>query len=34
VIGPEVTFRDEPDATSKLLFNGVFYGVAKTVMLH
>jgi hypothetical protein len=28
VMGPEVTFRGEPDATFKLLFNAVLYGGA------
>jgi len=33
VMGPEVTFRGEPHATFKLLFNGLFYGAAKPVTL-
>ena len=33
VMGPEVTFRGEPHATFKLLFNSVFYGGAKAVTL-
>ncbi len=33
VMGPEVTFRGEPDGTYKLLFNGLFYGAAKAVTL-
>jgi hypothetical protein len=33
VLGPEVTFRGEPDGTYKLLFNGLFYGAAKPVTL-
>jgi hypothetical protein len=33
VMGPEVTFRGEPDGTFKLLFNGLFYGAAKPVTL-
>jgi hypothetical protein len=32
-MGPEVTFRGEPDGTFKLLFNGLFYGVAQSVTL-
>jgi hypothetical protein len=32
-MGPEVTFRGEPDGTYKLLFNGLFYGAAKAVTL-
>ncbi len=32
-LGPEVTFRGEPDGTFKLLFNGLFYGTAQTVTL-
>ncbi len=33
VMGPEVTFRGEPDGTFKLLFNGLFYGGAKPATL-
>ena len=33
VMGPEVTFRGEPDGTYKLLFNGLFYGAAKATTL-
>jgi len=33
VLGPEVTFRGEPDGTYKLLFNGLFYGAAKPATL-
>ena len=33
VLGPEVTFRGEPDGTYKLLFNGLFYGAAKAATL-
>jgi hypothetical protein len=33
ILGPEVTFRGEPDGTYKLLFNGLFYGVAKPATL-
>ena len=29
LMGPEVTFRGEPDGTFKLLFNALFYGAAK-----
>ena len=32
-MGPEVTFRGEPDGTYKLLFNGLFYGAAKATTL-
>ena len=32
-MGPEVTFRGEPDGTFKLLFNGLFYGAAQPVTL-
>jgi hypothetical protein len=28
-MGPEVTFRGEPHATFKFLFNGLFYGNAQ-----
>lgn len=34
VMGPEVNFRDEPDATFKLLFNGLYYGAAKPLSLN
>ena len=30
MIGPEATFRSQPHATFKLLFNGLYYGSAKT----
>jgi hypothetical protein len=33
IMGPEVTFRGEPHATFKLLFNSLFYGSAKSVEL-
>jgi hypothetical protein len=33
VMGPEVTFRGEPHATFKLLFNGILYGNAQTSTL-
>jgi len=33
ILGPEVTFRGEPDGTYKLLFNGLFYGAAKSATL-
>jgi len=33
MMGPEVTFRGEPHATFKLLFNGVLYGNAQTTEL-
>ena len=33
LLGPEVTFRGQPHATFKLLFNGLYYGSAKSVML-
>jgi hypothetical protein len=33
VMGPEVTFRGEPHATFKLLFNGVLYGNAQASTL-
>ena len=29
LLGPEVNFRDQPHATYKLLFNGLYYGSAK-----
>jgi hypothetical protein len=28
--GPEITFRAQPHGTFKLLFNGIYYGEAKT----
>jgi zinc carboxypeptidase len=34
VMGPEVTFRGEPHATFKFLFNGIFYGSAQATALH
>ncbi|MDQ2844100.1 MAG: M14 family metallopeptidase [Acidobacteriota bacterium] len=33
LLGPEVTFRAQPHATFKLLFNGVYYGGAEPAML-
>jgi len=33
LMGPEVTFRGEPHATFKLLFNGVLYGNAQAAQL-
>jgi hypothetical protein len=33
VLGPEVTFRGQPHGTFKLLFNGLYYGSAKTTAL-
>jgi hypothetical protein len=33
MMGPEVTFRGEPHATFKLLFNGVLYGNAQAIQL-
>lgn len=33
-IGPEVTFRGQPDGTFKFLFNGLYYGSAEPTMLH
>ncbi len=33
IMGPEVTFRGEPHATFKLLFNGVLYGTAQPTQL-
>jgi len=29
LMGPEVAFRAQPDATFKFIFNGIYYGVAK-----
>lgn len=33
IMGPEVTFRGEPHATFKLLFNGILYGNAQQALL-
>jgi hypothetical protein len=33
LLGPEVTFRSQPHATYKLLFNGLYYGSAKPATL-
>jgi hypothetical protein len=33
MLGPEVTFRAQPHATFKLLFNGLYYGSAKQAPL-
>ena len=33
LLGPEVTFRAQPYATFKLLFNGLYYGSAQKVVL-
>jgi hypothetical protein len=33
LLGPEVNFRDQPHGTYKLLFNGLYYGNAKDVVL-
>ena len=33
VLGPEVTFRGQPHATFKLLFNGMYYGSAQPATL-
>jgi hypothetical protein len=33
LLGPEVNFRDQPHATYKLLFNGLYYGSAKAAQL-
>jgi hypothetical protein len=33
IMGPEVTFRGEPHATFKLLFNGILYGNAESSQL-
>jgi hypothetical protein len=33
IFTPEITFRAQPHATFKFLFNGIYYGSAKTVML-
>jgi hypothetical protein len=33
ILGPEVTFRGQPHGTFKLLFNGLYYGSAKTTAL-
>jgi hypothetical protein len=34
VLGPEVTFRAQPHATFKLLFNALYYGSADPVQIH
>jgi len=34
MLGPEVTFRSQPHATYKLLFNGLYYGNAKEAPLN
>ncbi len=31
--GPEIAFRGQPHGTFKLLFNGIYYGPAKTIVL-
>jgi hypothetical protein len=31
--GPEIAFRGQPHGTFKLLFNGIYYGPAETVVL-
>jgi len=33
LFGPEITFRAQPHASFKFLFNGIFYGPAEQVML-
>jgi hypothetical protein len=33
LLGPEVNFRDQPHATFKLLFNGLYFGSAKSAPL-
>jgi len=33
LLGPEVNFRDQPHATYKFLFNGLYYGTAQSVAL-
>jgi hypothetical protein len=33
LLGPEVNFRDQPHGTFKLLFNGLYYGSAKSAVL-
>ena len=32
--GPEIVFRGQPHGTFKLLFNGIFYGPAQSVILN
>jgi hypothetical protein len=31
--GPEIVFRSQPHGTYKLLFNGIYYGRAESVVL-
>jgi len=33
LLGPEVNFRDQPHATYKLLFNGLYYGNSRPAAL-
>jgi len=33
LLGPEVNFRDQPHGTYKFLFNGLYYGAARSVAL-
>jgi len=33
LLGPEVNFRDQPHATYKLLFNGLYYGSARPAVV-
>ena len=33
LFGPEIAFRGQPHGTFKLLFNGIYYGPAETVVL-
>jgi hypothetical protein len=33
IFTPEITFRAQPHATYKFLFNGIYYGSARTVAL-